>query len=439
VKSNPVKVQDVVATANQKATFSVISKAPHWVTKVRIYRSTVNGTSPFCIHSDISKLRLTAATSDGTTSEVTIAAAAADLKASAHKWRTMTYLATTNEFTILDNGATSVTVAGDVSSESTTDDISITGGMNLLYAQTGNIDDLTGDTDLDFDHPVPTDNDQAGTACSQITAFRNDGRLAWIQDDTQVWFSGRSFMANRPLGVNNSGEGRQHTPEFEYSHAHHDVNQDDKVEIVRLWSMEGELFAGREDGIWGLNMPSAEVSGWEWERRVDNYGIAAKYSVATFGGMTYCLAIRAGELDILSFNGFETLSVGRKRLGATLDEIVAAQRATGVVFNGVYYLSYANTGTNNNRLLGYYIAKRIFDKQGWGCGVFIPPYRSGDSFVLLCYAPSNALSHVYQVFGSAQDLGGVIVRNLRTGKRALSEVASPDVEWNVIHISSKGP
>ncbi len=439
VKSNPVRIQDVVATANDTATFSNIPSAPEWVTKVQIYRSTVNGTGGFSIATDINKLRLTAATSDGTTSQLTIAAAAADLKASAHKFRTLTYQASTNTFTILDNGTADITVAGDVSAESTTDDVSITGGFILTYAQTGNIADVTGDTALDFDHPYPSDNDQAGTACSQITSFRDDGRLAWIQDTTQIHFSGRSFTANRRLGVNNSGEGRQHPPEFEYSHVNHDVNGDDKKEIVRMWSMEGELFAGREDGIWGLKMPSAEVSGWSWEQRVNLYGIVSKYAVATHAGLTYCLASRAGEYDILAFNGFETLSVGRKRLKATLDEIVRPDRATGVVFRGVYYLSYANTGTNNNRLLGYYLDRRIFDKQGWGCGVFIPPYRSGNSFILLAYAPSNALSHVYQVFGSAQDLGDVIVRQLRSGKRSLDEIAAPDAEYHVVHIRSKGP
>lgn len=438
VESNPVTIQNVVATSGQKAVFSSIASVPEWVTKTRVYRSTVNGTGGFCIHSDIQALRLTAATSDGTTSELTVAAAAEDLKASAHKWRTLTYLASTNEFVILDNGATSVTVAGNVSAESATDDVSITGGMDIGYAQTGNIEDVTGDTDLDFDNPVPSDNDQAGTACSQITAFRNDGRLAWIQNTTQVYFSGRSYVANRRLGVNTSGEGMQHPPEFEYSHSHHDVNGDDKVQIVRMWAMGGELYTGREDGFWGLKMPSPEVSGWKWERRVDLYGLLAKYSIAVHSGLTYCLATRAGEADILAFNGFETLSLGRKKLGVTLDEIINPADATGVVYEGIYYLSYTKTGgTAHNRLLGYYLAEKIFDKQGWGVDVFIPPYRSGNSFLLYAYAPGD--SHIYQVFGSTQDLGGVIVRQLRTGKLSISEIASPEVEWSVIHLSAMGP
>lgn len=438
VESNPITCQTVTATANQKCTLGGIPKAPRWATKAQVYRTIVNGTECYSIFPDIAALRVLSSTSDGTTTDIRLNASAADLIANMHVFRAVKFLATGNEYVCKANSADTITVFGNASAESTTDDVSIVGGVDLYYAQTGNITDVTGDTDLNLDVPAPSDNGQGSTGASQITAFRDDGRLAWVVNKTQVEFSGRSSNASRATGENSSGEGRQLPPEFELCQCHHDVNADDKVEIVRLWAMEGYLYAGRIDGFWGLEMPTYEVSAWQWKKRISQYGLLAKESVAVHNAGTYCLVSDAGEAEVLWFDGFQARGLGRRRLGSTLDGISVFENARGVVFEGVYYLSYTRTGqTVNDRLLGYYIRERIFDMQGWGCGTFIPPYKSGNTMLLYCYAPT-AVGHIYRVFATASDLGGVIVRRLVTGKRSLGPVA-PRWEPQLVHVSAKGP
>jgi hypothetical protein len=446
VESNPIQMQRVTATANQTATLAAIPDASHAATRCRVYRTLVNGSSGYSIHPDIGARRVASATSDGTTSDIRLNTAADTLTNSQHVFRMLQYRATSNEYVIKANNGDTITIFGDNSSESETDDVLISGGVNLQYAQTGDIADVTLDTDLDFFRPAPTQvivtggtaryqNDQGSTAASLITSFRSEGRLAWVVNNSEVEFSGRPFTAYRPAGVPTSGEG-PHKPEFEYSQIHHDLNGNDNVETVALWSMGRELYAGREDGIWGLRAPSPEVTGWLWEQRVNQYGIVAREGVSVYNTAAFCVANRAGEMDVILFNGFEAISIGRDRLDATLDEIVNPADITTTIFQRVFYMSYTKSGgSTHDRLIGYYIDRRIWDKQPWGCGTFLTPYRSGDDFYLYCAAPT-ALGHLYQVFGAAQDLGGVIQRLLRTG-RIMSE-SGDKVEWASVEAKVKG-
>ena len=443
VESNGVELQRVTATVNQKMTFagSEMAKAKAWVKTLNVYRSRVDGGNAwYSIHPNFSSLRIAGHGTDATTSEITMNASAVDLRINQHQFRELTFKASTNAYTILSNGTADITVAGDVSGEGTDDEIAIVGGLVYRFAETADIVDLTPDTELDYTNAAPTHNAQGETAASQVTEFRPNGRLAFVINTTQVYMSGRGRNAIRHFGVNNSGEGRQHPPEFEYFPNHHDINADDKVEIVRLWSMDGDLYAGREKDIWGLRMPSREVTGWRFEKRQDGGGVLSKYSVGVINGFSFFLGSRAGETDITMFDGFESFSVGRNRIAATLDSIVNFGEATSVIYRGQYWLSYSVTGTDgNSRTLRFYINRRIWDKQPWGCGVFLEPYETGGSFYLYCLAPNTTtpLSHLYEVLGSTDDLGSDIQRLAITGKYSASE-AGPRTAFHLARVSMKG-
>jgi hypothetical protein len=434
VESNPVETQRVTAAAGDTATLSAFARRQYRATKTNIYRSRANGAGTYRIWKDIDALRLASGTSDGTTSEIVFDSDAQTIETNVHKFREATYKATTNSYPILSNSQTSMVLAGDISAESTTDDIYVRNGVLMDYASTGDIVDLTSDADLDFTKPAPTHNLQGETGAQFITAF--DDRLAWVVEDSQVEISGRGPNAYRWLGVNDSGRGSYHKPEYEYMGAKQPVRRDDKKPVVGMWEMDNELYCGRQDGFFGMDRPSDNVLGFRFTQRLDYWSFIAPHSVAVFGGITYCLASRGGEYDIIQFDGYEAISVGQAKIKTTLDGMIDVHLASGVVFNNMYWLSYTPTGGSggNSRTIRYYIGKGIFDKQPWGCGVFVEPFevKSENEFLLYCAAPT-AVGHIYECLGSNEDLGGVIQRLAVTGAMSSGQKA----EWYRVAVSAR--
>ncbi len=437
------KGSPLTVLAGQRMMVTDLPNAPIWAKKYVVFRTQGGLFNLYRIWHDVRR-GLSAISGSGPTT-LTLDTRAHELESKQHKQRTVKFDATGNEYRITNNSGTTITVAGDASGEGTTDYVEIAGGVDIENSSTctdyASDEDATyPDQGIDFWKPAPSEkadgtshNAAPPVGLSGVTIFKGGGH--WIAHDgeARTWVSGRPLLAD--VWLNEFAAKGQ----FHYCSIFHDIGGGDNKAVVKLWRQHDVPYAGREDGFFRLDrVEQDDIAAWEWRQTSDKAGLLAKDSLDIFDNTAWCLGTFAGKTDILRFDGYEAQSLGQRHIGRTLDAILQITKCTGVVFDGMYWLSYTTSGTGGQiRTLRYYIEQRLFDKQGWGCGIFLEGYRSSDSHYLLCAAPDAAngdqSGHIYRANGQTNDdLGNPITRELYSRNASLEVMPQP-VNWHLVH------
>jgi hypothetical protein len=419
------------STGADKATLSSFPVAPDYVTRIRIYRSlgaTAEPGKAYHIVRDIDDLQLK---SSGTTVLV-LDDDSKTLTASAHIGRYVTYDTSGNAYRITANSTTSVTINGDASGESGTDYVSITGGFDYDTLYAGTWVDLVPDDDIDTDHEAPTKNDRPVTGLKYPTLFRGGGRICAFRDgeatteksQTLSYVTGRSTTA--PVETAEATKGENELDYWPSTHLYAGLQDGKKVQ--GYGEIGGNLYCFKDMGFWKLYQEPDDIDFWFWTpvRGAESVGCVAPGAIVSRDKIVYLLGHDAQELDIIRFDGRNAFgmfrqvdgSIGTTRLRRVFDDMTSyASAAKATMFQGRLYVSYPGTtgATSNNRTLRWDFRTNTADMQPWGCGAFFNTYRSGDSHVLLCCAPT-AKGDIYKVLGTAADDSSDISRELITGE-----------------------
>ena len=420
--SNPIYTHAATAATDNKATLANILNGPSWATKVRVWRTKVNGSKFYSTYLDYGSeapLLVNGTPSDAVPSVITLATGSASLIADQHIHRYATFATSGNTYRITDNAAGTVTVATNASTETTGDRVTITGGYDIDQIVSSGFVDLMADGSLDTDYQEPTENTQPVAKLTHPISIDGGGRWMAYEDDSQTkeWFSGRNTTANIETGAAAGGLG-----EFDYAPQSHEAGVQDGHEIIQNLELGGRAFALKDNGPWEVFKDPIDVSDWDINpsELADGIGIIAPRSVAKKSGVAYWYGMDAMQTDIIRFDGnvaygmmrHHNASLGTSRLRAVLDSMTNYSGATGAMFQGRYYLSFATTGTTNNKTLRFDIATQAVDVQPWGCGVFSEPYNSANTFILMCASPSATASNVFSVLGTQADNAASIARVL---------------------------
>jgi hypothetical protein len=412
---NGIKTRTITATANQKVTMTVMPPAPESprAVKYRIYRTLVGGSAWYHLSSDVYD------ESSGVAGQ-RITVTTGGLTAGAHIYRSLKFEATGNEYEITANDATQIDVSGDITGESATDYVSITGGyaIDTIQAASATFIDYSADADLDTDDDVPAGtnkgNDEPPSGLKYLTAFQGGGRLGGVVGG-KFYCTGRSPVAPKQ-GISDgimNGLG-----EFAYwlsSDRALILGPEDGESVQGLFVLRTRLYGVKESSLWWLLDDSTDVTDFQWLPRGLDVGCSAPKTIAVKSEAAYWLGTVGEELDVIRFDGQIARGMLRPILRTTFDTIYNFSEATGVAYKGRYYLSYdSDNGGTNDRTLRYDLKTRTVDEQVWGCGVFNIPYMSTVTPTLLCGAPTTA-GHIYEVEAAAQNLGSDTTRLLETG------------------------
>jgi hypothetical protein len=409
---NPVATRKFTASANNKATLSVMPAAVESPRAVDyyIYRSKVGSSAGF-FH--LTKNIIDRST--GVAGQV-VTLATGGLTADAHIYRRLRFEATGNEYVITDNAAGTVTVTGSIAGEAVDDVVQIVGGYNIaaIQAAAATFVDFSSDDDLDTDNEAPTQNDAPPEALRCLVAFGGGGRIGGFTKHGMFYATGRSLAAPKQGlsdgATRGGGEYAYWTPE-EFAF---DVGREDGELVKGAFVLGNTLYAAKTDGVWRFQNVGDDTLTYVWVPHADGACLEGK-TIAKLGDFMYWLGMDGGEIDVVRFNGEFVRGSLRKRLRQTLNGIKSISRATGMAYGGRYYLSYdSDGGGTNDRTLRFDNRRKQVDEQEWGCGVFMRPFISSASSVLRCGAPT-AVGHIYTVEGSDLDLGSAVTRLLETG------------------------
>ena len=427
---NALQMRTITASASDKNTMTSMPEAVESprADYYRIYRSKVGKKSGFFFLTNniVEK-------STGISSQV-ITLAKGGLTASAHKYRRVKFLTTGNSYELADNAAGNLTVKTglDISGESVTDDLYIFGGYSIVTIQAASATfvDYSTDADLDIFNKAPLDNDVPPSGLKHLVAFQGGGRIGGFVGSL-FYASGRS-TTTAVQGINDGltyGLG-----EFGYwinEARSFQVGQGSGEDVQISFVLGKTLYAVTSSSIWWFSTSSRDMLDFQWFPAAQDVGCAASQSFVVLRDGAYWLGTIGGELEIIRWDGQIAMGRLRRRLRATLATLNSLSEATAVGFKGRYYLSYdSDGGGTNDRTLRYDLVTQGIETQAWGCGVFMDPYLSGSTPTLYCGAPTD-VGHIYQVEGSAQNLGSDTTRLIESGDTHFQDAEHPP-NWGFI-------
>lgn len=429
---NPVHTRNITAIDTQKVTMTNMPVAPESprASRYRIYRTKAGKTTGwFHLTKDITD-KVT-----GIASQV-ITVAFGGLTISAHIFRRIKFITTGNSYEITANAAGDVTVTGDITGESTTDDVLIYGGYKISTIQSASATfiDYSSDAELDLDNEAPTDNDVPPSALKNLVTFQGGGRLGGTVGSL-FYCSGRSLNTAAKQGFSDL---RVHgLGEFGYWVSEplaYEVGQKTGVNVKALFELGNNLYAVTTTDVWWFRASSSDMIDYQWLPAAQDIGCVEGKTLAVLSDAAYWLGTRGQRLDIIRFDGQFGRGMLRGRNRATLLSIFNYTEATAAAWQGRYYLSYdSDNGGTNDRTLRLDLDTAALEEQAWGCGVFMNPFMSGESRLLYCGASTN-LGHIYRVEGSAQNLGSDTTRILETGDMHFGDPEHPP-KWTELALT----
>lgn len=431
---------EIDCTAASYCTITPASTPPPWAVKRNIYR-TFAGTGKDRYYSIAVPVysKLASIAKDNGTSSLTLASNVPDLVASAHIGRSVTFATSGNSYVITANVTNDITVTGDASGESGTDEFSITGGYAIASAT---IVDHTSDATLDLTHDGPgvltnetrSYNEPPPVGLKLLTQIRGGGRLCGLEAGTQtrIWFSGRPPHASLTGQKARLGNNEPH-----YWPVYHDAGLREGDTVQAIIEVGARAFAVKQRSVWRLYSRVSDPLNWYWEPVMQAEGVecVSGKSVVVHDGIAWWLGREAGRLDLIRFDRVNARGFARPLMGDVFDSMSESylSEATGIAFKGRIYISYPHTsGLTNARTLRFDLNRKAFDIQPWGCGVL---HVRASSSILLCGDPTD-LAHVYEVLGSAQDDSSDIARILATGNLGYRDIEHP-VHWGEIILEVK--
>lgn len=406
---NPIQTREVTATADQKTTMTVMPAAPESprASRYRIYRCKAGKeTGYYHLTKDITDK------ATGVAGQV-VTLATGGLTADAHIYRRLKFLSSGNSYEVTDNAAGTVTLAGTISGESTTDGVYIYGGYKISSIQTASATfvDYSSDADLDTDNEAPTDNYVPPLALKNLVTFQGSGRIGG-SSVRKFYCSGRSPVAAKQGFSDFLAYG---LGEYGYWIGEDRAYGIDDRTVKGVFELDKNLFAVTEKDTWWFKSGSRDMFDYQWFPAAKDVGCLEGKTIKVLSDGAYWLGRIGGQVDLVYFDGQFGYARLRTRLRATLDAIENYSEATAAAFKGYYYLSYdSDGGGTNDETLRYDVARQTVDVQPWGCGVFMDPFVSGSTPTLYCGDPTN-LGHIREVEGAAQNLGSDATRLLETG------------------------